>query len=576
MRDISKNIRDDIIQSIRSEILANVKTVYSPINAFYLLTMPATKQTFVFDTRQTLQDGSYRVTVWPELTPKGFLSLGSELFFAKPDGIAKYRGYQDNGEKYEMAYFSNYFDLEMPNTNKIVKKLAATTVGASGQVFALKVGYEYSPIFFSQTFTLEAGSVFEYGLADFMLSDSNSPITTDFTIFTVAQSEPVTPPFTNTYSTSFEGTPDVVDCGNPAGGSGGQLFSFTDGANNDKPFSLSVWANIDPTQPWKGWIEKVESLQAEYSFRPEYSSGYLFFYLYDNVGGGFIRQRVTFLQQKGEWALYTATYDGSGVAAGMKIYVNGVESQDSAYQDGVYNGMQITTSTLDLGNGNTNGYVGDLDECSIYNKQLSTAEIIEMYNLGNPNDLTTLTTSSASLIGWWRMGDGATFPTIPDASTNSNDATMVGMTADNIRAFAPNSEESTYFSYEFGNTKISLGSSSERIYCHLADSSQSYGEWNARRVWNGDSSKYHIATMKLESSTSNLSLQYNNALIQEGTMASYDNTQTYNAAKFKIGNGTHLGNLDGNLQEVIIYNRALSSTEIAKVTDYLNLKYKIY
>jgi len=171
MRDISKNIRDDIIQAIRSEILANVKTVYSPINAFYLLTMPATKQTFVFDTRQTLQDGSYRVTVWPELTPKGFLSLDSELLFAKPDGIAKYRGYQDNGEKYEMAYFSNYFDLEMPNTNKIVKKLAATTVGASGQIFALKVGYEYSPIFFSQTFTLEAGSVFEYGLAEYGLSE---------------------------------------------------------------------------------------------------------------------------------------------------------------------------------------------------------------------------------------------------------------------------------------------------------------------------------------------------------------------------------------------------------------------
>ena len=78
--------------------------------------------------------------------------------------------------------------------------------------------------------------------------------------------------------------------------------------------------------------------------------------------------------------------------------------------------------------------------------------------------MTTLATSSTSLIGWWRMGDGATFPTIPDASTNSNDGTMVGMTANNIRAFAPNSEQSTYFSYEFGNSKISLGSSSERIY----------------------------------------------------------------------------------------------------------------
>lgn len=416
------------------------------------------------------------------------------------------------------------------------------------------------------------------GTADELESVTNSPINTDFTIFTVAQSEPVTPAFTNTYSTSFEGGTDVVDCGNPVGGAGGQLFSFTDGAGADKPFSLSIWANIDPTQPWRGWIEKHEIGQAEYSFRPVYSNGKLTFFLYDNVTGGYISQKVTLFEQKGEWALYTATYDGSGSPLGMKIYINGVESQDAGYQGGTYNGMQLTTSPLELGNGNTNGYVGDLDECSIYNKQLSTAEIIEMYNLGNPNDLTTLTTSYPSLIGWWRMGDGATFPTIPDASTNSNDGTMVDMTADNFRAFAPNSEEGTYFSYEFGNAKISLGSSSERIYCNVADSSQAAGEWNARRVWNGDSSKYHIATMWLESASSTLGLKYNNdtTTSMEGTMSNYDSTQTYNAAKFKIGNGTHLGNLDGNVQELIIYNRALSLTEQNTVINYLNNKYKIY
>jgi len=171
MRDISKNIRDDIIQAINGEVLANVKSVYSPTNAFYLLTFPATKQTFCFDTRQTLEDGSFRVTVWPELTPKGMLSLGSDLFFAQPNGIAQYRGYQDDGAKYEMAYYSNFFDLDMPNVNKIVKKLSATTVGATGQTFALKVGYEYSPIYFAQTFMLTAGTVYEYGAAEYGVAE---------------------------------------------------------------------------------------------------------------------------------------------------------------------------------------------------------------------------------------------------------------------------------------------------------------------------------------------------------------------------------------------------------------------
>jgi hypothetical protein len=50
-------------------------------------------------------------------------------------------------------------------------------------------------------------------------------------------------------------------------------------------------------------------------------------------------------------------------------------------------------------------------------------------------------------------------------------------------------------------------------------------------------------------------------------------------APFTIGSvelgavGTHW---DGDIQEVIIYNRALSKFETDKVVDYLNKKYKIY
>jgi len=171
MRDISKNVRDDIIQAVNNEVLANVKSVYSATNAFYLLTFPASPQTFCFDTRMMLEDGSYRTTVWPELTPNGLLSVGSELYFAQPNGIAKYRGYLDDTSSYAMAYYSNYFDLEMPNINKILKRVTATTVGATGQNFTLKLGYEYSPVYYSETFTLEAGLVFEYGIAEYGIAE---------------------------------------------------------------------------------------------------------------------------------------------------------------------------------------------------------------------------------------------------------------------------------------------------------------------------------------------------------------------------------------------------------------------
>jgi hypothetical protein len=95
------------------------------------------------------------------------LSEGSTLYFAEDNGIAEYKGYQDNGSKYEMAYYSNFFDLGMPNVSKIVKKLSATTVGATGQTFALKIGYDYSPVYYGYTFTLETGTVFEYGITEY-------------------------------------------------------------------------------------------------------------------------------------------------------------------------------------------------------------------------------------------------------------------------------------------------------------------------------------------------------------------------------------------------------------------------
>ncbi len=399
---------------------------------------------------------------------------------------------------------------------------------------------------------------------------SNSPINKDFAIFTVAKANPVTPPFTNDYSVKFD--PSITgfcNIGNPAP----NVFSFTDGAGNDEPFSVSVWSNGNPLEPWRMWVNKYSGgSDHEYIFEGHFSSGYIKFRLFDGTGGEIWARVTTYAAaQLGEWHNYTATYDGSNLNSGLKIYIDGVESQDST--GGTYSGMPATTADLEIGS-NLNGF---LDEVSFYTKQLSGTEVIEIYNLGNAPDLTTLTSSNANLLSWWRMGDGATFPTIPDASGNGYDGTLDGsMTASDITDFPPNSEESAYFTYELGNVKICLGSSSERLYCHIADDAQGYGEWNARNIWNGDTSKYHLCTMKLDSTTANLSLQYNNTTPQEGTMSGYNAAQTYNGAKFKIGNGTHLGNLDGSVQELIIYNRTLASSEVAQIQDYLNKKYKIY
>jgi len=67
-----------------------------------------------------------------------------------------------------------------------------------------------------------------------------------------------------------------------------------------------------------------------------------------------------------------------------------------------------------------------------------------------------------------------------------------------------------------------------------------------------------------------------NSITTTDNDGAFDNSFSFNTAKFDIGSLNESQFLNGQLQEVIIYNRALSNTEISDVKGYLNLKYKIY
>ena len=90
---------------------------------------------------------------------------------------------------------------------------------------------------------------------------------------------------------------------------------------------------------------------------------------------------------------------------------------------------------------------------------------------------------------------------------------------------------------------------------------------------------------KLDNKT--LTLEYNDTLTVSATDATYDNTQNYNAVKLLVGSSgvaptipvvpsDYYDYLKGGIQEIIIYNRPLSSSEIDNVRGYLNKKYRIY
>jgi hypothetical protein len=180
MRDLSKNVRDDLMQNVASETAANIKAVYYDRDAFYLLSLPTTRFVYCFDTRSTLQDGSARVTIWDSMEPKAFyVNTNKELLIGKPGYIGKYFGHTDNGAAYRFKYFTNYFDFDQPTTIKILKKVGFVVVGGSAEQLAIKYGFDYTENYLAVTKVLDSATVYEYNIGEYNIAEYSGGIILD-------------------------------------------------------------------------------------------------------------------------------------------------------------------------------------------------------------------------------------------------------------------------------------------------------------------------------------------------------------------------------------------------------------
>lgn len=179
-RDVSKNVRDELLSNVASEVLKNIKGVYFPTDAFYLLSLPSTGFTYCFDTRGVLENGAARTTVWKQINPTAFcVTQDRQFYIGKPGYIGKYNLYEDDGAKYRMSYFTNYFDFGSATTNKILKRINVTAIGGSAQPIAVKWGYDYTRNYFSRGIILQQVSVFEYGTAEYNIATYTNGIALD-------------------------------------------------------------------------------------------------------------------------------------------------------------------------------------------------------------------------------------------------------------------------------------------------------------------------------------------------------------------------------------------------------------
>jgi hypothetical protein len=168
------------------------------------------------------------------------------------------------------------------------------------------------------------------------------------------------------FYTDFDGADDYIEVAD------NDDLSFGDGSS-DSPFSISAWINpVDSTQfqvlgklnEWQLYLGSDDKLilflQGATGSDYEYASD----------SGSAISQNV--------WTHVACTYNGVGgtsANAGIKLYVNGIESSLTLGGAGTYDAMENTTNPVRIGNYSSQYAEGKISNVTLYKTELDAQTI---------------------------------------------------------------------------------------------------------------------------------------------------------------------------------------------------------
>jgi len=259
---------------------------------------------------------------------------------------------------------------------------------------------------------------------------------TDFKSFLGIQSD-------NAFSIDLDGSNEYLDIAHNA------AFDF----NYDSPFTVSLWVKTTATG-WRGLVSKAEVSGGGGTFKGwniAMHSGQVYIFNCNNWLNGFgvaMGCKGGSGGNNGNWRNIVVTFDGSALRAGTSIYYDAAsQSILGYYLDNLGTNSIQNTEPVRVGASPINGigliYMdGLMDEVSIWDKELSSVEVEEIYGIGTPTPLTSHS-AAANLTSWWRMGDGDNGAGIRDSADSGDAAARIyDMSANSYNLTPVNTEES--------------------------------------------------------------------------------------------------------------------------------------
>lgn len=175
INNVTKNVRDYLTSYTNGANKDQIRSVYSPENTFYLLSIPGLV-TFCVDTSGRMEDGAFRVTEWTGLTPRAAVrALDGTLYLTMHSGaggkIGTYSGYQDNGSGYTFDYSSAWLDLgeDAAQLVKILKSISGLFWISASVDAAIKWDVDFQGEFDSSSVSLVTSPSAEWGIMEWGL-----------------------------------------------------------------------------------------------------------------------------------------------------------------------------------------------------------------------------------------------------------------------------------------------------------------------------------------------------------------------------------------------------------------------
>jgi MSHA biogenesis protein MshQ len=386
----------------------------------------------------------------------------------------------------------------------------------------------------------------------------------------------------------------------------GYNFSTSNFINVENPFSISYWIYISEAGSFGTLMAKgswTETSQIQYI---RYAGNKIGFVM-RNGGDEYFQQSGTY--STNTWVYVTLTKSGTGSTGLFKLYINGTLDNT-----GTINNLSNISYDLKMGRlGDSTNYSygmnGRCDEIGVWNRELTSIEVTELYNsgVGLPYPLKTL---RDNLVEYWKLDEtsGNAIGLINSTTLNNSNVTFVPGKINNGASFNGTSNDLTGYnsllqmSYNLsfnlwfktstsdGSLLIQKASSSggwfaygaeiksNKLHFKVKDSTAfpSFTEFDVSGSYNDGN--WHMVTFTLDSSgfiTVYVDGSVSASTSLYGNSIYYQCTGSY--APFSIGNSTYYSGgacdtyntiearLLGIVDEVGIWNKVLNPTEVTQL-----------